>query len=327
MLVRFVQHPRSSLRPEPLRHVGCEATRAVPARPVLASSDRRTSLPWMRRSLRVRGHDRHGRRLVRAQPHVVGRARRHPRRLRLLRRRPLFGRWHATSCLRDRGGRRRHRARPRPPPVPLRHGHPRLGAPRRARGRRRPAASRRSSRPASSPRARASTPSSWWPTCTTRRHSPWPRRSTASTRASARSAGSPTSTRGRASSHELLRPGGRLHLVEFHPVTHWCLSETDLTVKYSYFHEGPWVWDDDPDEPVRYADPDATFEHNDTVEWNHGIGAIVTALAGRGCASSRWSSGPRASCSAGRSRWSAATRTGASRRTCPRSRSASASSP
>ena len=73
--------------------------------------------------------------------------------------------------------------------------------------------------------------------------------------------------------HDLLRPGGRLHLVEFHPVTHWCLSETELTVKYSYFHEGPWIWEDDPDEPGSYADPDATFEHNDTVEWNHGIGA------------------------------------------------------
>lgn len=28
--------------------------------------------------------------------------------------------------------------------------------------------------------------------------------------------------------------------------------------------------------------PDATFEHNDTVEWNHGLGAIVTALAAAG---------------------------------------------
>lgn len=81
---------------------------------------------------------------------------------------------------------------------------------------------------------------------------------------------------------QLLRPGGRLHLVEFHPLTHWCLSETDLCVKYSYFHEGPWVWEDDPDEPGSYADPDAVFEHNDTVEWNHGIGAIVTALARAG---------------------------------------------
>ena len=42
------------------------------------------------------------------------------------------------------------------------------------------------------------------------------------------------------------------------------------------------MWDDDPDEPGSYADPDATFEHNDTVEWNHGIGAIVTALADGG---------------------------------------------
>ena len=127
---------------------------------------------------------------------------------------------------------------------------------------------------------------------------------------------------------ELLRPGGRLHLVEFHPVTHWCLSETDLTVKYSYFHEGPWVWDEDPDEPGSYADPDATFEHNDTVEWNHGIGAIVTALARRrGCGSSRWWSGRPASCSAGRSRWRWPSRTGATRRSCRRSRSASASSP
>jgi len=80
----------------------------------------------------------------------------------------------------------------------------------------------------------------------------------------------------------LLRPGGRLHLVEFHPVTHWCLSEDDLTVKYSYFHDGPWVWAEDLDEPGSYADADATFDHNDTVEWNHGIGAIVTALAGAG---------------------------------------------
>ena len=123
---------------------------------------------------------------------------------------------------------------------------------------------------------------------------------------------------------ELLRPGGRLHLVEFHPVTHWCLSETDLTVKYSYFHEGPWVWDDDPDEPGSYADPDATFEHNDTVEWNHGIGAIVTALAASVCASSRWSSVRRSSCSGGRSRSSTTTRTGATRLTFPRSPSASA---
>ena len=80
---------------------------------------------------------------------------------------------------------------------------------------------------------------------------------------------------------ELLRPGGRLHLVEFHPLTHWCLGEADLRVEHSFFHEGPWVWDDE-DETGSYAAPDATFEHHDTVEWNHGIGAVVTALAGAG---------------------------------------------
>jgi SAM-dependent methyltransferase len=77
----------------------------------------------------------------------------------------------------------------------------------------------------------------------------------------------------------LLRPGGRLHLVEFHPLTHWCLADDDLTVVNSYFHEGPWVW---PDEGGSYAEPDATFEHNDTREWNHGIGEVVTAVASRG---------------------------------------------
>ena len=77
----------------------------------------------------------------------------------------------------------------------------------------------------------------------------------------------------------LLRPGGRLHLVEFHPFTHWCLADDDLTVANSYFHEGPWVW---ADEGGSYAEPDTTFEHNDTLEWNHGIGAVVTAVASRG---------------------------------------------
>ena len=79
----------------------------------------------------------------------------------------------------------------------------------------------------------------------------------------------------------LLRPGGRLHLVEFHPVTHWCLADDDLTVVNSFFHDGPWVWESMENEGS-YADADATFVHNDTVEWNHGIGAIVTALAARG---------------------------------------------
>ena len=51
-----------------------------------------------------------------------------------------------------------------------------------------------------------------------------------------------------------------------------------------------------------YADPDATFEHNDTVEWNHGIGAIVTALAdGRAADRVAGRAAHAASCSGGRS--------------------------
>ncbi|MGK2947009.1 MAG: class I SAM-dependent methyltransferase [Acidimicrobiales bacterium] len=79
----------------------------------------------------------------------------------------------------------------------------------------------------------------------------------------------------------LLRPGGRLHLVEFHPVTHWCLADDDLTVANSYFHEGPWVWGAEAS-GGSYAEAEATFDHNETVEWNHGLGAVVTALADAG---------------------------------------------
>ena len=92
---------------------------------------------------------------------------------------------------------------------------------------------------------------------------------------------------------ELLRPGGRLHLVEFHPVTHWSLSETDLTVKYSYFHEGPWVWDDDPDEPpLRRSRRHLRAQRHRRVEPRHRRHRHG-ARHGRGCASSRWWSARR----------------------------------
>jgi hypothetical protein len=36
------------------------------------------------------------------------------------------------------------------------------------------------------------------------------------------------------------------------------------------------VWD----EPGTYADPDASTVHNRSIEWNHGLGAVVSALVG-----------------------------------------------
>ncbi len=76
----------------------------------------------------------------------------------------------------------------------------------------------------------------------------------------------------------LLRPGGRLHLREGHPVL-WALDQdrTDgrLELVVPYFeHPEPTVWD----EPGTYVDSDVDFVHTRSEEWNHGLGEIVTAL-------------------------------------------------
>lgn len=76
----------------------------------------------------------------------------------------------------------------------------------------------------------------------------------------------------------LLRPGGRLFIREGHPML-WAIDNARgkdlLTVDYPYFERPePMVWD----EPGTYVATDATFTHNVTHEWNHGLGEIVTAL-------------------------------------------------
>jgi SAM-dependent methyltransferase len=77
---------------------------------------------------------------------------------------------------------------------------------------------------------------------------------------------------------DLLKPGGRLFLREGHPML-WALADVRedglLVVEHPYFErEEPTVWD----EPGTYVETDATFAHNLTHEWNHGLGEIVTAL-------------------------------------------------
>ncbi|AKT42831.1 class I SAM-dependent methyltransferase [Chondromyces crocatus] len=70
-----------------------------------------------------------------------------------------------------------------------------------------------------------------------------------------------------------LRPGGRFHLVEFHPLAY---IFDDALEKVTY----PW---DSKDTPIRteetrtYADPDTPVQLVD-VSWNHGIGTVVSAL-------------------------------------------------
>jgi SAM-dependent methyltransferase len=80
---------------------------------------------------------------------------------------------------------------------------------------------------------------------------------------------------------ELLRPGGRLFLREGHPML-WSLADPRadglLSVEYPYFEQAePMVWT----EGGTYVATEATFEHNTTLEWNHGLGEIITALLAR----------------------------------------------
>jgi len=77
----------------------------------------------------------------------------------------------------------------------------------------------------------------------------------------------------------LTAPGGFLYLAEFHPV-HTMLGDDDLTVSRPYFHDP-----DDPhafEEPGTYADLEAATQHDRTVEWTHGLGAVVSAVIDAG---------------------------------------------
>lgn len=84
----------------------------------------------------------------------------------------------------------------------------------------------------------------------------------------------------------LLRPGGRLHIREGHPML-WTLDDPRedrlLAVEYPYFETAePTVWD----EPSTYAEAGegsgARIEATVTHEWNHGLGEIITALMDHG---------------------------------------------
>jgi SAM-dependent methyltransferase len=76
---------------------------------------------------------------------------------------------------------------------------------------------------------------------------------------------------------ELLVPGGRFYFAEFHPITE-VFGEEELVVSKSYFDPGPKMYD----EPGTYADLSAKTTNNRSVEWQHGIGEVVTALADAG---------------------------------------------
>jgi SAM-dependent methyltransferase len=81
---------------------------------------------------------------------------------------------------------------------------------------------------------------------------------------------------------DLLEPGGRLFMREGHPML-WAMEDSRpdglLVVEHPYFERAePLVWT----EGGTYVDTDATFEHNTTHEWNHGLGELLTALFDHG---------------------------------------------
>jgi SAM-dependent methyltransferase len=81
----------------------------------------------------------------------------------------------------------------------------------------------------------------------------------------------------------LLAPGGRLFLREGHPML-WSIDDADpeparLTVRYAYFEEPDGnLWN----EPGTYVETDHQFENTASVDWNHGLGEIVSALLEQG---------------------------------------------
>jgi SAM-dependent methyltransferase len=76
---------------------------------------------------------------------------------------------------------------------------------------------------------------------------------------------------------QLVAPGGRFYLAEFHPFTN-VFGYPELTLTHSYFERGPRH----SDEPGTYADLDAQTTQNRAVEWEHTLGDVVSAIAGAG---------------------------------------------
>jgi SAM-dependent methyltransferase len=74
---------------------------------------------------------------------------------------------------------------------------------------------------------------------------------------------------------DLLRPGGRLYLVEFHPLA-WMLSQ-DFEIVGDYLGHS-----DRYDSPRTYTDGPELAGETVTYQWNHALGELVTSLARAG---------------------------------------------
>ncbi|TGE18357.1 class I SAM-dependent methyltransferase [Hymenobacter elongatus] len=73
-----------------------------------------------------------------------------------------------------------------------------------------------------------------------------------------------------------LRPGGRLVLVEFHPLV-WMFNNDFTRLEYSYFNTGPI----EETETGTYADPTAAITHQ-SITWNHSLSEVIGSLLHQG---------------------------------------------
>jgi 2-polyprenyl-3-methyl-5-hydroxy-6-metoxy-1,4-benzoquinol methylase len=78
--------------------------------------------------------------------------------------------------------------------------------------------------------------------------------------------------------HVALRPGGRLVLVEIHPLFLTIGALDPLTLDFPYAFDGARTFD----EPGSYADAAADVKATATVEYAHSLGEVVTAAIGAG---------------------------------------------
>ncbi|UKY51701.1 class I SAM-dependent methyltransferase [Streptomyces inhibens] len=76
----------------------------------------------------------------------------------------------------------------------------------------------------------------------------------------------------------LVAPGGFLYLAEFHPLCDALDDETGSRIVHDYFSRDAWV----DETPGTYTDFGAPTVNNRSVEWQHPIGEVVSALAGAG---------------------------------------------
>jgi SAM-dependent methyltransferase len=77
-----------------------------------------------------------------------------------------------------------------------------------------------------------------------------------------------------------LRPGGRLVLVELHPLFGAVGALDPLVLDFPYAFDGPQRYE----ESGSYAAPDSATESNVTVEYGHSLGEVVTAAVEAGLA-------------------------------------------